>query len=339
MRRFSLLLSALTATTLVASACEEPRAWGEWNSIIAGVSNERWSEIQDIVYSALEPRIFTVRPEKMFRVTQQDPREEDWNQLQRFRQLLLIGSADEPWVAKALTKLDQDTFDPPELLQAEDVWAQGQRVSILLLSPTGGAEEVATLLDPLSEMLDGQYRQWVLKRMFMTPPDTALADSLEAEAGFRLLVPEVYYWRQTDSVYVFRNDNPDPSELIRQVTVSWRDVNLSEIGEQDIIAWREEVQESHFSYPQVVDTTAMRGSRMQRAGLDFYELRGIWENPAESFPAAGPFITRAVGCPALGRTYFIDAWLYAPSREKYQYMIQLETILDTFRCGEAAEGA
>ncbi len=336
MRRSSLLLSALIATTLVASACEEPRAWGEWNSIVAGVSNERWSEIQDVVYSALEPRIFTVRAEKMFRVTQQDPREEDWNQLQRFRQLLVIGSADDPWVAEALAKLDQDTFDPPELLHAENVWAKGQRVSIILLSPAGGEEEVTTLLEPLFEVLDGQYRQWVVQRMFMTPPDTALADSLAAEVGFSLLVPEVYYWRRADSVYIFRNDNPDPAELIRQVAVSWRNVDLSEIGEQDIIEWREEVQANHFSYPQVVDTTAMRGRRMQRGGVEFYELRGIWQNPPEAFPAAGPFITRAIGCPASGRTYFVDGWLYAPGKEKYQYMIQLETILDTFRCAEAA---
>ncbi len=75
---------------------------------------------------------------------------------------------------------------------------------------------------------------------------------------------------------------------------------------------------------------------MQRGGVEFYELRGVWQNPPEAFPAAGPFITRAIGCPASGRTYFVDAWLYAPSREKYQYMIQLETILDTFRCAEAA---
>lgn len=335
MRRTPLLLSALTATTLLASACEKPRAWGEWNSIIAGVSNERWLEIQDVVYSALEPRIFTVRAEKMFRVTQQDPREEDWNQLQRFRQLLVIGSADDWWVAQALAKLDQDTFDPPELLQAEDVWAKGQRVSIILLSPTGGAEEVTTLVDPLFDLLDGQYRQWVIQRMFMTRPDTALADSLVAEVGFRLLVPEVYYWRQTDSVYIFRNDNPDPSELIRQVTVTWRNTDLSEVAEQDILAWREEVARGHFSYPQVVDTTTIRGRRSQLGDLEAYELRGIWENPPEAFPAAGPFITRAVGCPSLGRTYLVDAWLYAPGKDKYQYVIQLETILDTFRCGEA----
>jgi hypothetical protein len=31
--------------------------------------------------------------------------------------------------------------------------------------------------------------------------------------------------------------------------------------------------------------------------------------------------------------YLLDAWLYAPGKQKYEYMIQLQTILDTFRCG------
>jgi hypothetical protein len=31
--------------------------------------------------------------------------------------------------------------------------------------------------------------------------------------------------------------------------------------------------------------------------------------------------------------YLLDAWLYAPGRPKHEFMIQLSTILDTFRCG------
>jgi hypothetical protein len=39
-----------------------------------------------------------------------------------------------------------------------------------------------------------------------------------------------------------------------------------------------------------------------------------------------------VPCPAQDRLYLLDAWLYAPGKEKYQYMIQLETLLGTFEC-------
>jgi hypothetical protein len=32
------------------------------------------------------------------------------------------------------------------------------------------------------------------------------------------------------------------------------------------------------------------------------------------------------------RTYLVDGWLYAPGSPKYEYMIQLGTILDSFEC-------
>ena len=68
-------------------------------------------------------------------------------------------------------------------------------------------------------------------------------------------------------------------------------------------------------------------------GNEAYELQASWRNPPErNWPAGGPLITRIVTCDNQDRTYLLDAWLYAPGKEKYEYMIQLETLLDSFRC-------
>ena len=65
-----------------------------------------------------------------------------------------------------------------------------------------------------------------------------------------------------------------------------------------------------------------------------YQVQAVWQNPPEAnWPAGGPFILWAVACPSQDRLYLLDAWLYAPGREKYEYMIQLQTILESFRCG------
>ena len=45
----------------------------------------------------------------------------------------------------------------------------------------------------------------------------------------------------------------------------------------------------------------------------------------------------SVACPAQDRLYFLDSWLYAPGKDKWEYIIQLETILQTFRCGTNAD--
>jgi len=327
----------LLALALVAlTACEKPRAWGEWNAIIVAADPELWPDYEPIVEGALETTVVTVRPERTFRVTYQDPTDTTtvhWDRLQRFYSVLVIGDMDDPWVREALDESGRDTFAPPEILQVEDVWARGQRVTVLLTSPEGGADEVASLADDLHDLLDRQYRDWVIARMYQTGRDTALADSLALQAGFRILLPDVYEHRVADSVHIFRNDNPDPSELIREIAVTWRTPIPPGYQADSILAWRQEVADRYYDYPQVLDLSNVTGGPMKLDDMQFYEIRAAWSNPPEdSFPAAGPFIVRAVLCPRVNKMFLVDAWLYAPGKDKYQYMIQLETILDSFRC-------
>ncbi|HSG46634.1 MAG TPA: DUF4837 family protein, partial [Longimicrobiales bacterium] len=163
---------------------------------------------------------------------------------------------------------------------------------------------------------------------------SALADTLSRTAGFSVVVPEVYYWDQRDSVFVFRNDNPDPSELIRQVAVTWRTPIPGELDGEELLAWRAELAAAHYSYPQTVDLSNAQAGPFMHERLSAYQVQAVWQNPPDAnWPAAGPFILWAVACPSQDRLYLLDAWLYAPGREKYEYMIQLQTILESFRCG------
>jgi hypothetical protein len=333
MPRTALATAALALSTILA-ACDAPLAWGEWNSIIVATTPERWAEVEDMVEAALEPAIFTVRQERTFRVTFQDPDQEDWGRLQRFRQVLLIGSTDDPRVAEALEASERETFSPPDLVQVRDVWARGQLVTVLLTTDGGGTEDVASQLEALHGLLDGQYREWVESRMFMTGRDTALADTLWQKGSFSVVLPAVYYWRQdADSIFIFRNDNPDPSELIRQITVSWRTPIPESFAQEELLAWRQEISDLYFSYPQTLDLSAPRERQVQLGDLVADELHIAWGNPPEDqFPAGGPLLIRSIECPAQNRLYLVDAWLYAPGKDKYQYMLQLETILNSFRC-------
>lgn len=328
-----LVASFVLAGALLAAGCDQRGAYGDTDSIILATSPDLWAEIQDSVLAALEPRVFTVRQEQTFQVTFQDPGHSDWGNLRQFKQELLIGRATDPWMTEAVAQLDPDELDPPQLLQTYNVWARGQNVTIMLLSPTGGADEVLGLLDELHELFDRQFREYAQARMFTTGPDSALADTLRAEAGFSLIVPEVYYWDRQNGVYIFRNDNPDPSELIRQITVTWRTPASQELDTEELLSWRADVAAAYFGTPQDVDLGFVEETTGQLDGKDMLQVQAVWENPPElDWPAGGPFITRAIRCSGDDRLFLIDAWLYAPGKAKYEYMIQLETILDSFRC-------
>jgi hypothetical protein len=170
--------------------------------------------------------------------------------------------------------------------------------------------------------------------MFVSGADTALADTLAREAGFRVTIPTVYYWDRQDSVYLFRNDNPDPSELIRQVMVTWMSPLPQGLEAEGLLAWREDVAEAYYTDDQIVVLDNAEAGPIDVDGHEAYQIQAVWQSPPESFwPAAGPLILRAVRCPEQDRLYLLDAWLYAPGKEKYEYMIQLERILDSFECG------
>jgi hypothetical protein len=330
-KRLTTGLLPLVAMTL--GACNEvPMAYGDANSIIAVMPMDQWEELSDVVYGSLERTVTTVREEKTFTVTYQEPYAQFWDRLRRFRQMLVVGTRDDPWVQEVLDRA-REPITENGVHQIYDVWSRGQTVTLLLLDGGWGSTELAEYLPEVNELLDGQYRAYARNRMYISGADSALADTLSTEAGFTMLLPRVYRWQTRDSIYIFRNDNPDPSELIRQISVSWMTPAPGLLDLEQLLEWRERVAVEHYTEPQemVLDDAEQRA--FEFAGSAAFELQAQWRNPPDrGWPAGGPVITRTVTCDTQDRTYLIDAWLYAPGKEKYEYMIQLETILDTFRC-------
>jgi hypothetical protein len=324
----------LAGTVLIgAAACDSKGlSYGDPNSIIAVMSTDRWAAVSDDVYSALETTIFTVGEERAYTVTYQTPYDEFWPQLRRFRQMLLVGTLEDAWFQEAVDEA-REPITGPGVYKVREVWSIDQTVTLVVMSPTGGPAELRGFLPEVHQRLDRQYLNYARNRMYQSGVDSALADTLYTEGGFSMLFPEVYRWRRTDSTYVFRNDNPDPSELIREIVVTWRSPAPASLSAEELLAWRARLVEEHYSEPQAVRTEDAMVSTDPFLGHEALRIQAQWLNPPErNWPAGGPFITYGVTCGNQDRTYIIDAWLYAPGKEKYEYMIQLETILGTFQC-------
>jgi hypothetical protein len=338
--RKTLSLALLAVLSASVSACDKSLAYGDPHAVIVVTPQERWSPIQDSVYAVLSPDVFTLRPERTFRITHQVPEGVEWLRLQKFKEVVSVGSVEEPWVAEALATLDDTiTYTVPGIVEAEDVWARGQVVTLVLTD--AGAEEpsqVFPLLHPVYEALEQRFRQGAFERMFVSGAKESLVDSLRQHAGFTLTLPEVYRWSVTDSMYLFRNDNPDPSELIREFGVTWRTPIPEGMETDSLIDWKESVSAEFYNYGQMVQRETVRARRLVMGNMEINEIRGAWSNPPDSrWPAAGPFIFWSVACPERDRLYYLDGWLYAPGKDKWEYILQLETIMGSFRCGSAAE--
>jgi hypothetical protein len=307
-------------------------AHGTENSIIVVAVDSLWSQVQDSVNQALETRVYTVRPEKTFKLTQVSPESQDWVTLRQFRQVLAVGTPQDQWVAEALKKSSESQPNPPALLQVNDVWVRDQRVTVLVLPHEGSAQAVLSLLPRLHALLDQQYRVYVHDRMFASGANEAKADSLKEHAGFSLRLPKIYRERDVnDSTYVFFTDKSEGDPLVRWITVTWR-TGAQPLKAATILDWRQQLAQGFYDWKQTVDTTHLATDTV--AGFPgALEVRGVWDGTVKNFPQAGPFVTRVIPCPAEHRDYLLDAWLYAPASDKYQYMLQLDAILGSFDCG------
>lgn len=325
-RAFAGLLLLSTALT----ACDKPVAIGDATQILIATEQRIWDTLEPQIRSALEPTTFTVRDERVFDIAHVEPQEEGWGNLRVSRQILLIGEANDPVIAEAVEEARGGVPEPPSLFQARNVWAQNQLVTVVLIPEGADPTVVQPLLPQLGQTFLQQFEEYARSRMFVTGTNEELGDSLLRTAGFRLTVPQVYrYEVPAEGVSVFRNDQPDPSRLIRNITVASRPRGQVPMTAEAAILWRSELATEHTQPPQV--TEAGEGFQaMQVNTRPAIQVQGIWSNPPNQWPAAGPFITRMVDCPA--RTFLVDAWLYAPGAAKYEYMYQLKTILDSFQC-------
>ncbi len=333
--RTAFFVSVLTLLTLATSACEKGLAYGDPNAVIVAAPADWWPPLQDSVFAVLSPDVFTLRNERTFRLAYQNPAEEDWGLKRMFKEEVVIGSPDDPFVAEALATLhDSVTVTAPGIYQTEEVWARNQKVTILLVDPAGDIpSQVYDRVGEVHEILDQRFRERARIRMFVSGRNEDLADSLMAMAGFGILLPEVYRWSHLDSLYFFRNDNPSPAELIRQFAFTWLTPPPEELGVDSLLTWKETFSQEYYNYPQVVDRESIQTRTLALGQMEVFEIRGSWLNPPEStWPAAGPFVLWTVRCPSQDRLYLIDAWLYAPGKDKWEYMLQIETILESFRC-------
>jgi hypothetical protein len=315
---------------LAFAACDLPTSVGDNTRIMVAVPQEAWDELGPAITAALEPRSFTVRDERIFDIAHVDPRGEDWVDFRKLRQVLVIGEAADPWIATALDEAEGTIPRGPAILTAENVWARPQQVTIVLLPPGSPPRLAAEQMAEVGELYVRRLEEYSRARMFVSGEHEGLADSLASIAGFSMRVPSVYRVTEPEvGLFVFRNDQPDPSDLIRQITVARRPADEVPLTAGAAHAWRGEVVARTTTPPHVTDSIHS-SHRVRLADRPAVQVQSTWSNPPGAWPAAGPVITRLVQCPEY--TYLVDGWLYAPGRPKYEYMVQIETLLNSFRC-------
>jgi ABC-type transport system substrate-binding protein len=324
--------AAVLSLSLLVFGCGKPQPLGDRNAVILGVADAEWPALEQRAQEVLEPTAFAVYDERIFRVTQVDPAGPYWGDTRRFRNLVVVGEPADPWIAEALRRANTQPSSYPALVETTDVWARGQRVYTVVLAPGAQTATAEPLLADIASRMLERYQREVHARMFASGVDTLRVAEVAREAGFRLTVPNVYRLERIDDATIrFINDQPDPARLQRSVLVTSEPPASATAPTEDLLDWRDEIAGRYYDPGQTtlrerVETVALGNGQSATS-----QIQGTWASVPGAWPAGGPFLTRSVRC-ADGRTFLLDAWLYAPGRDKYEYMFQLNTILDSFSC-------
>lgn len=325
MKTFRSLL--IVAAAVATAGCgRQEAAQGDVSSIIVVADSALWQSIGDSVLRALEPPMFTVRSERTFDVMHVDPSDPAYGELRELRQVLAIGAATDPWVAPVLEHADEQNASG--IVRTRDVWSRNQFATALVLPATNDAAAALPQIDELAEFMDSTFRAYAIRRMYTSAADTLLRDSLRAAHGFSILLPNVYETLSREgNIALFQNSTQIGGDLVRSVLIASRP-GAEPPTAAAAIAWRDSLASAHYRPPQITEM-----ARIDTAQVDGgVEIQGAWSGTDPGWPTAGPFIARMIACPAQNRTFLIDTWLFAPSRKKYEYMVQLQTILSTFEC-------
>lgn len=307
-------------------------ALGDATEVVVAMADSLWLGTEAGFRAAVAPRIFAVHDERPFELAQVSPADPTWLDLQRFKQVLAVGVPGDFWIQEFLGD-DPAPASLPAMLDRDNVWARGQTVTAVVLDPADPLGGLQSLVDELGVKMDGRFRQYVHSRMFLSDTNTALRDSLAATAGFAITLPNIYEPAPpSPGLRAFHNRNEVGGDLFRTIVVSWKEGPMAEIDSARVLAWRDSIMPLVFDLPQVTGKDRIQVHQLDDLAPGSMEVQGVWAGTDPTFPTGGPFVDRIVVCPDQNRTYFLEAWMYGPSREKYEYLIQFETILDSFRC-------
>lgn len=159
--------------------------------------------------------------------------------------------------------------------------------------------------------------------------------TLRETHGFDVQVPYGYDLakNQRDFIWIRLLD----PEYEKNIFVHYRPFNSREPFEE-VLAFREEITSSYMRDVQKPDIfMTLQNENMNIREVNFKgkyakELRGLWK--LSDISGGGPFVSYVFVDESQKRLYYLEGYVYAPSKDKREFMQEMEVIINTFRSGE-----
>ncbi len=281
------------------------------------------------VYTPMKEELFYLK-----RVTREEFEKENYS---RYKNIIMLSNIDSntpetDFIKKMISDGIQEGVRNGEYYYAlkNDAWSKGQTILFLLDSKNvhlGGYLE--RFSDKMFNVFYEKMITGIKKRLFDKYSNDYARDYLNKNYGMDMIIPHDFsigeQGKGKDKFIRFRRTNPD-----RWMTVLRTQYDSELSFQENIIQTRDRIG-SEFADSVKVNPEILSFKPDSAFAPDGIKAEGIWEY----YDGGGPFFTYAFI--KNGNFYLIDGAVFAPSKDKYPFLIQLDLMAKTAKIPDAAE--
>ncbi len=322
-------------------------AHGKINQILVVSDSSLWKGTagDSFFYYFTAPYILLPQPEPIFDIIHMTPEQlVDQPVKKEFRTIIFLANLnDENSVTSKIARSDLGGEKIAKIRQekgynitvGQDKWARSQ----LLLYITGFGEEklvenITTNFPAIAKRINEKDAETVEATAYQAGRNADLEAELMAKFGIRMKVPGSFRKARLDdknNVLWLRSDDREIIANILITKIPYKD--KAQLSEEGIKALQNEIGKiittrQPNSYMRINDVDLpLFVEKKQVNNIYTVQARGIWDIVNDF--KGGPFISNLMLNPATNELVLVDGFIYAPSKDKRNYMQEMELIVST----------
>ena len=234
--------------------------------------------------------------------------------------------------SRSILFIEQDTISLGHV--KSNVYASPQRVAVV---KGANYNELVANIDAVADKAIAAFKQNEMaetQKRFTRSLNREKA--LEEEFGIQMTIPSAYrVGKQEDNFVWIDRQIPKGTMNIIAYTMPMDSFSNDSTFVAEIVKMRDSIGKKYVPGP--YENTYMMTEKafapyvfpVEIGGKKAAEAKGIWE--INGYPMAGPFLTYIINDKEHDRRMIIEAFAFAPSTQKRDYMFELESILKTIK--------
>jgi hypothetical protein len=191
----------------------------------------------------------------------------------------------------------------------------------------------------LQDYFEEVEKNRLAEKIYSVKPERGIMNVIKEDFKCSLRIPYDFdiAKQEEDFIWIRQLDR----EVDKSFIISYRPYTSETAFEKEnLIAWRNRIGKIYLAdskrvYMQTDSITPVYTREKNFNGHYAVEMRGLWRLSNNTM--GGPFVSMGIVDEERNRFYYVEGYVYAPNKRKRNIMLEMETVLESFRILPAKE--